>query len=62
LGGRETIKLLREYDSAVKAVVSSGYANDPVMAEYEKYGFCGCLNKPYIFDDLLQLIGRIQSQ
>ena len=62
LGGRETIKLLREYDPAVKAVVSSGYANDPVMAEYEKYGFCGCLNKPYIFKDLLQLIGRIQSQ
>ncbi|HIE06965.1 MAG TPA: response regulator, partial [Desulfarculaceae bacterium] len=62
LGGRETIKLLREYDPAVKAVVSSGYANDPVMAKYEDYGFCGCLNKPYIFEDLLQLIIRIQSQ
>ena len=61
MGGRETIKLLREYDPGVKAVVSSGYANDPVMGEYEKYGFCGCLNKPYIFAEFLQLIERIQS-
>jgi nitrogen-specific signal transduction histidine kinase/CheY-like chemotaxis protein len=62
LGGRETVKLLREYDPDAKAVVSSGYANDPVMAEYEKYGFCGCLNKPYIFEDFLQLIDQIQNE
>ncbi|MCK5916148.1 MAG: response regulator, partial [Deltaproteobacteria bacterium] len=61
LGGRETIKLLKNYDPEVKAVVSSGYANDPLMAAYEKFGFCGCLNKPYILDDLLQLVDRIEA-
>lgn len=61
LGGRETIKLLKEYDPDVKAVVSSGYANDPLMAAYEKFGFCGCLNKPYILEDLLQLVDRIEA-
>ncbi len=59
LGGRETIKMLKEFDLQVKAVVSSGYANDPVVAEYEKYGFCGFLNKPYIIEDLLKLIQKI---
>jgi len=59
MGGRETIKLLREYDPSVKAIVSSGYANDPMMSEYSKYGFYGCLNKPYILEDLLQLVNRI---
>jgi CheY-like chemotaxis protein len=61
MGGRETIKLLREYDSSVKAIVSSGYANDPMMSEYAKYGFYGCLNKPYILEDLLQLVNRIHA-
>ncbi|MEA1921152.1 MAG: PAS domain S-box protein [Pseudomonadota bacterium] len=59
LGGRETIKLLKDFDPQVRAVVSSGYANDPVVAEYEKYGFCGFLNKPYIIEDLLQLLKKV---
>ncbi|MHA1669619.1 MAG: hybrid sensor histidine kinase/response regulator, partial [Promethearchaeota archaeon] len=29
LGGKETIKNLREFDSDVKVIVSSGYSNDP---------------------------------
>ncbi|MEA3332991.1 MAG: response regulator, partial [Pseudomonadota bacterium] len=59
LGGRETINLLKKIDPQVKAVVSSGYANDPVVAEYKKYGFCGFLNKPYIIEDLLQLLKKV---
>ncbi len=59
MGGRETIKLLKEFDPQVKAVVSSGYANDPVVADYEKYGFRGFLNKPYNIDELLQLLKNV---
>ncbi len=59
LGGRETVRLLKEYDPDAKVVVSSGYANNPVMAGYEKYGFCGCLDKPYNMEELLRLIARI---
>lgn len=61
LGGRETIKLLRKFDPQVKAVVSSGYSNDPVVAEYEKYGFCGYLNKPYIIKDITRLLEKISA-
>jgi PAS domain S-box-containing protein len=59
MGGMETIKKLLEIDKDVKAIVSTGYSNDPVMAEYRKYGFMGALNKPYKlqeFNEVLSLV------
>ena len=47
MGGKETIENLVKIDPAVKAVVSSGYSNDPVMANYLEYGFRAVLSKPY---------------
>ncbi|NLV69037.1 MAG: PAS domain S-box protein [Spirochaetes bacterium] len=51
-GGREVIKILREFDPGIKAIVSSGYSNDPVMSKYREYGFTGVSVKPYSFDEL----------
>ena len=56
MGGKETIRKLREIDPQVKGIVSSGYSNDPVMAEYEKYGFAGMVHKPFEIDDLLNTL------
>ncbi len=52
MGGKEAIGRLREIDPNVKSLVSSGYSNDPVMAEYEKYGFAGVISKPYSIEQL----------
>ena len=45
-GGKEAMKKLLDIDPNVKAIVSSGYSNDPVMANFREYGFSGVLAKP----------------
>ncbi len=56
MGGKEAIGLLREIDPDVRAIVSSGYSNDPVMANYQEYGFKGVMAKPYKLDLLKELV------
>ena len=56
LGGKETIALLKETDPTVKALVSSGYSNDDVMANYKQYGFAGAVGKPYTREELKNAI------
>jgi CheY-like chemotaxis protein len=56
MGGRETIEKLRSYDPGVKAVVSSGYTNDPVMQDFASYGFSGRLTKPYRINEMKTLL------
>jgi len=52
MGGAEAIGRLRELDPRVRAVVSSGYSTDPIMANYQKYGFKAVLPKPFQPADL----------
>jgi CheY-like chemotaxis protein len=58
MGGKEAVKRLIEIDPAAKAIVSSGYSNDPVMADYGKYGFAGVIAKPYTMSNLRDAVGR----
>jgi len=59
LGGAKTIPELLKIDSNVKAIISSGYSNDPIMANYEDYGFCGILPKPYTIAELSETLNKI---
>ena len=52
MGGEQTIQELMKIDPNVKAIVCSGYFNDPVMANYEEHGFRGAMAKPYQKADL----------
>ncbi len=56
VGGQETAALILARDPQAKLIVSSGYSNDPVMANYAAYGFAGCLCKPYTRDELLRVV------
>lgn len=56
LGGKDTIDRLRQLDPDVTAIVSSGYNQDPIMANYEKYGFKGVISKPYRASELVAVV------
>ena len=62
MGGKETIRQLKEIDPAVKAIVSSGYSNDPIMANYKEYGFNGVIAKPYKMKELSLVLHNILSK
>ena len=59
LSGKECIAELLQIDPQVKAVVVSGYSNDPVMAHYQDYGFVGSIAKPFELAELDELIKNI---
>ncbi|MGE5421811.1 MAG: PAS domain S-box protein [Ignavibacteriales bacterium] len=59
MGGKEAVSLLLEMDPQAKAVVSSGYSNDPVMSDYAKYGFKGVIPKPYKINELGTVLDRV---
>ncbi|MCE5244766.1 MAG: PAS domain S-box protein [Desulfobacteraceae bacterium] len=59
MGGKEAIQKLLEIDPEVRAVVSSGYANDPVMSNYRDYGFCGAITKPFSIQELSRMMGGL---
>ena len=52
MGGVETARRLSTLDPAAKSIVSSGYSDDPVMAEHERFGFAGVIVKPYTVSEL----------
>jgi len=56
MGGKECIQKLQQIDPHVIAVVSSGYSDDPVVANYQDYGFRGVLSKPYKIDQLKEIL------
>ena len=59
MGGQETIRKLQKIDPTVKAIVSSGYSDSPVIANYQQYGFCEVVAKPYEMVEFSQKLYRV---
>ena len=56
MGGKEAITQLLHIDSEARVIVSSGYANDPVMANYREYGFVAAIQKPFQLSELIWIV------
>ena len=59
MGGRQTMEELLRLDPGVKAIVSSGYSNDLVLANYQAHGFRGMISKPYDVADFTDTVDRV---
>lgn len=59
MGGKETLQRLLEIDPGIKAIVSSGYSQDPIMSDFRKFGFCGVIAKPYMVSEFSSIVSRI---
>lgn len=58
MGGVETLKTIREVDSEVKAIIFSGYMDDPVIENCSQYGFLGALTKPFRSEELKAILEK----
>jgi signal transduction histidine kinase/CheY-like chemotaxis protein len=61
MGGLETIEKLRQMDPQVRAIVSSGYSRDPVLAQYQAHGFLGMVPKPYDLHELVKVVHTVMQ-
>ncbi len=59
MGGKETAEELLLLDPTAKILASSGYSNDPILANYQQYGFCGAIVKPYQMTELQKALAAI---
>lgn len=59
MGGQEAILQLQKIDPTVKAIVSSGYSDSPVMADHQAYGFAGVVVKPYTTEQLKSVLKTV---
>jgi two-component system cell cycle sensor histidine kinase/response regulator CckA len=56
MGGVETLKAMRRIDEKATVFVASGYADDPIMANPQAYGFTGKIVKPFRKAELEELL------
>ncbi len=61
MGGKETMEKLLVIDPDIKAIVSSGYSNDPVMSRYKDYGFSGIARKPFDIKEISEVLYGLVS-
>ena len=61
MGGKEAAGHVLEIDPAARLIVSSGYSNDPIVANYRDYGFCGVAIKPYTVNEIAGALDHLLS-
>lgn len=59
MGGREAVAELRKLHPAAKVIVSSGYSDEAVMADYKAYGFDAVLPKPYTYEQMAETLAKV---
>ncbi len=61
MGGKETAGAIYDINPEAKIIVSSGYSNDPVMIDYDEYGFCAAIAKPFDMTELRDMLNSVMG-
>jgi PAS domain S-box-containing protein len=59
MGGEEAAREIKQIEPEASIIVTSGYSTDSIMADFERYGFCGVIVKPYKIKDLGKLMRQV---
>ena len=59
MGGKEAVQRLLEIDPKAIAIISSGYSNDPVIANFRDYGFKDVIGKPFTAEKLSEVLWKV---
>ena len=59
VGGVEAAAKLRQLDPSSRLIVSSGYSDAPVMADFREYGFDAVLPKPWTVPEISDVLRRV---
>jgi len=59
MGGKITFQELRKIDPEVKCIVASGYSNDPIISDFNNYGFKAYITKPYKIKELGRVLQNV---
>jgi PAS domain S-box-containing protein len=61
-GGRDTVGPLRELLPRLPIIASSGYSDDPIMANPKKFCFTASLRKPFLLRELSDLLVNLIAE
>ena len=56
---KEAIQAIRQLDPDIRAIVSSGYSHEDLLANFKEYGFDGILSKPYSVVEMTLVIDSV---
>jgi len=56
MGGKQAIRKMRELAPDIRAIIATGYSNDPVVQSFRNYGFVGAITKPFTLMSLRSVV------
>jgi len=62
MGGTAALAELKRVDPGVRAIVASGYSNDPALEDFQAAGFAGRLAKPFTFSEMGRVVEEVLSR
>jgi DNA-binding NtrC family response regulator len=61
MGGKDALAALKEMDPHVRAVLATGYLDDPVVLNFHEHGFSELIKKPFRIEELSRVLHRVLS-